>query len=120
MVGITTAGVRTDQTGQDSLCYGMYQHGVRVAQGEVDDPVFFMAWWEPSRPEADHRDPDTWRESNPGLEDLVDIEDLRSSLRTPENEFRTKRCGSVGRPEGRTGGPRRRRGGAGVRRVVLR
>lgn len=93
LVGITTAGVRTDQTGQDSLCYGMYQYGIRVAKGEVDDPTFFMAWWEPVDPNADHRDPATWRESNPGLGDLVSAEDLASAvLRTPENEFRTKRC----------------------------
>lgn len=93
MVGITTAGVRSDTTGQDSLCYGMYQHGKRVAQGEVDDPSFFMAWWEPANADADHRDRDTWVEANPGLGDLVDEEDLASAvLRTPENEFRTKRC----------------------------
>jgi phage terminase large subunit-like protein len=93
MVGITTAGVRTDTTGQDSLCYGLYQYGQRVASGELDDPTFFMAWWEPRNPEADHRDPATWREANPGLADLVSAEDLASAvLRTPENEFRTKRC----------------------------
>lgn len=93
LVGITTAGVRTDTTGQDSLCYGMYQYGTRVAEGEIDDPTFFMAWWEPRDPNADHRDPLTWQEGNPGLGDLVDQEDLASAvLRTPENEFRTKRC----------------------------
>jgi phage terminase large subunit-like protein len=93
MVGITTAGVRTDTTGQDSLCYSMYQYGIRVAKGEVVDPTFFMAWWEPANPDADHRDPATWREANPGLGDLVSAEDLASAvLRTPENEFRTKRC----------------------------
>ncbi|MGH2970159.1 MAG: terminase large subunit domain-containing protein [Solirubrobacteraceae bacterium] len=93
MVGITTAGVRTDSTGQDSLCFGLYQHGRRVAAGEVVDPAFFMAWWEPKDPEADHRDPATWLESNPGLDDIVSAEDLASAARrTPEAEFRTKRC----------------------------
>lgn len=93
MVGITTAGVRTDVTGQDSLCYAMYQYGKRVASGEVEDPAFFMAWWEPKDPEADHRDPDTWRQANPGYGDFIDPEDFASSvLRTPEPEFRTKRC----------------------------
>jgi hypothetical protein len=67
MVGITTAGVRTDSTGQDSLCYSLYQHGIRVVNGEVEDPSFFFAWWEPwLGAEADHRDPQTWREANPG------------------------------------------------------
>lgn len=93
MVGITTAGVRTDSTGQDSLCYSLYQYGKRVALGEIDDPSFFMAWWEPHLPEADHRDPETWAEANPGLDDLVSVEDFASMvLRTPEAEFRTKRC----------------------------
>jgi hypothetical protein len=93
MVGITTAGVRTDTTGQDSLCYTLYQYGCRIASGELVDPSFFMAWWEPFLREADHRAPATWREANPGLGDLVDIEDLATAvLKTPENEFRTKRC----------------------------
>lgn len=93
MVGITTAGVRYDSAGNDSLCYTLYQYGIRVAQGEVNDPSFFMAWWEPAMPDADHRDPATWREANPGIDDLVSVEDLSSAvLRTPENEFRTKRC----------------------------
>lgn len=92
MIGITTAGVRTDSTGQDSLCYSMYQYGRRVASGEVDDPSFFMAWWE-ALADADHRDPETWRDANPGYGDFIDPEDFASAvLRTPEPEFRTKRC----------------------------
>lgn len=93
MLGITTAGTRTDTTGQDSLCYTLYQYGCRVARGEINDPAFFMAWWEPRDLEADHRDPETWREANPGFGDLVAAEDFASAvLRTPENEYRTKRC----------------------------
>jgi phage terminase large subunit-like protein len=93
MLGITTAGVKSDSTGQDSLCYGLYQYGLKVISGEVEDPSFFMAWWEPADPDADHRSEDTWREANPGYADLVDPEDFESSVRrTPENEFRTKRC----------------------------
>lgn len=93
MLGITTAGVRTDTSGSDSLCYGMYQYGKRVASGEVVDPSFFMAWWEPRDPDADHRDPATWREANPGYGEFVDPEDFASAvLRTPESEYRTKRC----------------------------
>lgn len=93
MIGITTAGVKTDATGHDSLCYALYQYGRLVATGEIQDPTFFMAWWEPKNPEADHRDPKTWREANPGLGDILSAEDLASAvLRTPEAEFRTKRC----------------------------
>ena len=93
MLGITTAGVRTDSSGGDSLCYQLYQHGRRVAAGEVDDPQFFMAWWEPVLGmDADHRDETVWREGNPGYGDMVDPEDFASAvLRTPEAEFRTKR-----------------------------
>ncbi|MER7126759.1 terminase large subunit domain-containing protein [Micrococcus luteus] len=93
MVGITTAGVRTDSTGSDSLCYGLYQYGKRVASGEVDDSSFLMAWWEPGEVSADHREPSTWRQANPGYGDLVAAEDFSAAvLRTPEAEFRTKRC----------------------------
>jgi phage terminase large subunit-like protein len=93
MVGITTAGVRSDSSGQDSLCYGMYQYGKRVAAKEIRDPAFFMAWWEPTDPETDHRLKTTWAEANPGLGDLVAEADFASAvMRTPEPEFRTKRC----------------------------
>lgn len=93
MIGITTAGARYDATGQDSLCYELYQYGLKVISGEIDDPTFFMAWWEPRDPEADHRDPDTWREGNPGFDDLVSAEDFEATVkRTPEPEFRAKRC----------------------------
>ena len=93
MIGITTAGVRYDSSGGPSICYQLYEHGKRVATGEVDDPSFFMAWWEPVNPDADYREPGTWAEGNPGLDDLVAVEDFGSSiLRTPEAEFRTKRC----------------------------
>ena len=91
VLGITTAGVKTDNTGQDSVCYRLFQYGSRISAGEVDDPSFFMAWW--SAPEdADHRDPAAWKIANPGFGDLQDPEDFDSAVkRTPENEFRTKR-----------------------------
>jgi phage terminase large subunit-like protein len=93
MVGITTAGVRFDSSGSDSLCYGMYEHGKRVAAGEVADPSFFFAWWEPQNPTSDHKLPETWEEANPGFGDIVSAEDFEAAvLRTPEAEFRTKRC----------------------------
>jgi phage terminase large subunit-like protein len=93
MAGITTAGVRFDSSGQDSLCYSLYEHGRRICSGEVADPSFLMAWWEPALAGSDHRAPETWREANPGFDDLVSAEDFESSvLRTPEAEFRIKRC----------------------------
>lgn len=93
LIGITTAGVRFDSSGRDSLCYGLYEHGKRVCSGEVDDPSFFMAWWEPTASDADFRAPDTWRQANPGFGDIVAAEDFVAAvMRTPENEFRIKRC----------------------------
>lgn len=93
MVGITTAGVRYDSSGGDSLCYQLYEYGRRIAAGEIDDESFFFAWWEPRNPMADHREEATWREANPGFGDLVASEDFASSVsRTPEHEFRAKRC----------------------------
>jgi phage terminase large subunit-like protein len=91
LLSITTAGVKSDTTGQDSIAYQLWQYGCQVAAKEVDDPTFFMAWW--GVPDgADHRSEATWRAANPGFGDLQDPEDFSSSLkRTPENEFRTKR-----------------------------
>lgn len=94
MLALTTAGVRRDRTGLDSICYSLYLHGRAVARGEIDDPTFFMAWWEPrAGSAADHRSPRTWREANPGYGDLVGQADFEAVvLRTEENEFRIKRC----------------------------
>jgi phage terminase large subunit-like protein len=93
VVGITTAGSRTDSQGRDTVCYRLYQHGRRVASGEVDDPTFYFAWWEPrGGSDCDHRSEKVWREANPGFEDIVAGADFESTvLRTPEAEFRTKR-----------------------------
>lgn len=92
MIGITTAGVRQDSSGQDSLCFGLYNYGKQVVSGEVDDPTFFMSWWEASE-DSDHRDVKTWKAANPGFGDIVSREDFESVVgRTPESEFRTKRC----------------------------
>ena len=88
---ITTAGVKQDITGQDSIAYSLYQYGQKVATGEIQDPNFFMAWWE-APAEADHRLVETWRMANPAFDDLVAESDFASAVRrTPEAEFRTKR-----------------------------
>jgi phage terminase large subunit-like protein len=91
LVAITTAGVKQDITGQDSIAYSLYQYGQKVANGEIQDPSFFMAWWE-APAEADHRLVETWRMANPAFDDLVAQSDFASAVRrTPEAEFRTKR-----------------------------
>jgi phage terminase large subunit-like protein len=91
LVAITTAGVKSDSTGRDSVCYGLYQYGKKVASGEIDDPAFFMAWWE--APEGmDFRSRKAWEIANPGFDDIVAASDFESAVkRTPEPEFRTKR-----------------------------
>jgi phage terminase large subunit-like protein len=91
MVSITTAGVRTDSTGRDSVCFDLYQFGQKVTRREIEDDSFWMAWWEAPE-EMNHKDPETWRLSNPGFGDLNSVEDFESAVkRTPEAEFRTKR-----------------------------
>jgi len=91
MVAVTTAGLKSDVTGGESIAYQLYQYGKKVASGEVVDPSFFMAWWEaPER--LKHDDPEAWRLANPGFDDLVAEKDFASAvLTTPESEFRTKR-----------------------------
>jgi phage terminase large subunit-like protein len=91
MVAVTTAGLKNDISGGESVAYQLYQYGKRVSSGEVVDPSFFMAWWEaPER--LKHDDPEAWRSANPAYDDLVSQNDFASSvLTTPEVEFRTKR-----------------------------
>ena len=97
LIGITTAGTKSDSTGRDSIAYSLYQFGQKVARGEEVDSSFMMAWWE-APAEADHRLPETWKKANPGLGedglgDISSLEDFESAVkRTPEAEFRTKRC----------------------------
>jgi len=91
MVCVTTAGVKTDSTGQDSIAYSLYQYGQKICRGEITDPTFFMAWWE-APADADHTLPETWAIANAGFNDLVAESDFASAVkRTPEAEFRTKR-----------------------------
>lgn len=90
-MAITTAGVMYDSTGQESICYRLYKHGVEVSQGLTDDPSFFFAWWGAAEG-ADHRDPETWQQANPAYDDLIDPDDFAAAvITTPEAEFRTKR-----------------------------
>ena len=92
MLATTTCGVKSDISGQDSTAYQLYQYGQKVARGEIDDPTFYMAWWE-APIDADHRLEDTWVAANPGYGDLNSKADFESMVkRTPEAEFRTKRC----------------------------
>ena len=92
MIATTTAGVKVDSTGQDSTAFQLYQHLKKVASGEVMDESFYGAWWE-APADADHRTEEAWIAGNPGYGVLNSPEDFRAMVtRTPEAEFRTKRC----------------------------
>jgi phage terminase large subunit-like protein len=92
MLATTTCGVKSDSTGQDSTAYQLYQYGQKVSTGEIHDPTFYMAWWEAPL-DADHREESTWILANPAYGDLNNKSDFESMVkRTPEAEFRTKRC----------------------------
>jgi phage terminase large subunit-like protein len=75
MLIVTTAGVRTDRLGGDSICYQLYQHGVRVATGEINDPTFYFAVWEAPE-ELDPFSTAAKRASNPGLGVVLDPTEL--------------------------------------------
>lgn len=96
MVIVTTAGVRTDPTGRDSIAHTLYGYGRRVASGELDDPSFFMAWWQAGDGRAVD-DPAGWAEANPGLGVILDRAELAGQARKAlsggmsESEFRIKR-----------------------------
>jgi len=93
MVIVTTAGVRVDRFGQPTIAHQLYDLGRRIATGEVDDPTYYMAWWEPRDPDSAPDDEQGWHEANPSLGPILDPADMRSALppATPENEYRTKR-----------------------------
>ena len=96
MLIVTTAGVRTDTTGKDSIAYTLYQYGKRVASHELDDPSFFMAWWEAPYGQP-LEDEVGWAAANPGLGDILDTHELAGQSRKAlaggmgEAEFRIKR-----------------------------
>lgn len=75
VVGITTAGGNTD-----TLLGRLYEHGKKVAAGEIDDPQFGFWWWEAGN-EADPTDPESWRVANPNLaEGLLDQGDFEAAI----------------------------------------
>lgn len=95
LVMITTAGVKIDARGEESICYRLWQYGRDVAEGHAEDPSFYMAWWG-AREDADPANEAVRLEANPGFDDLVDPEDLESNFRQSlakgtVNDFKTKR-----------------------------
>jgi phage terminase large subunit-like protein len=90
-IAITTAGVKYDTTGFESVCYQRFQYGSKVASGEIQDPFFYMCWYGAPKG-ANYRDPKVWEAANPGYGDFLDPDDFVAALgRVSENDFRTKR-----------------------------
>lgn len=95
MVMITTAGVKIDSSGGESVCYRLFKYGQDVAAGVQVDPSFFMAWWGANQGD-DASSPQVWERANPGFGDLVDSEDIESNYKQAVakgtvNDFKTKR-----------------------------
>ncbi len=59
---ITTAG-----WDDETICNQEYQYGKQVQNGEIDDDAYYFRWYEPSDPNADHRNPAVWEEANPSF-----------------------------------------------------
>ena len=75
VVGITTAGGHTDH-----LLGRLYEHGKRVATGEIEDPQFGFWSWEAAN-DADPTDPIVWERANPNLaEGLMDVGDFEAAI----------------------------------------
>ncbi len=95
MIAITTAGVKTDSTGNESICYRLFKYGQDIAAGVETDPSFFMAWWG-AELGANAADVEVWKAANPGYGDLIDPEDLEANFKQATakgtiNDFKTKR-----------------------------
>lgn len=96
MLIVTTAGVMVDTRGLDSIAHEMWEYGLRVAAEEIVDPTFYMAWWS-AADNADVEDPKAQDAANPGLGDILDLNELRAAARRAksggfkESEFRIKR-----------------------------
>jgi phage terminase large subunit-like protein len=53
LIAITTAGVRSDRTGKDSIAFNLYNFGKRIASGEEKSTTLFS--WRGGNPKGDHR-----------------------------------------------------------------
>jgi phage terminase large subunit-like protein len=86
--GLTTAGAD-----HDSLLGELYDHGVAVAKGEVEDPGFLFLWWEADE-RWDLEDPaqrlQAELEGNPAAGGSLPIENIEASFRdvtVPRSEY---------------------------------
>lgn len=95
LIAITTAGVKLDITGGESICYRLFKYGRQIIDGEVNDPSFFLAWWGVPD-DSNASDPATWAAANPMYGDLLDPEDFQrlytqALSKGTTNDFKTKK-----------------------------
>jgi phage terminase large subunit-like protein len=94
LFGITTAGVKSNATGQDSLCYSLYQYGQKLVKGETRRFNILLCLVGANKPLTPTiANLKSGQKPTLVLEILLTRQDFESAvLRTPEAEFRTKRC----------------------------
>lgn len=94
LAAISTFGVRTDSSGEDSVCYAQYQYAKRLMKGEAEDSRYGARIYETNERARgfDYRDPKVWALANPAMGDFLDEEKMAAALRkTPEADYKTKR-----------------------------
>lgn len=91
-IALTTKGVRTYSDGTDTVCFRGYQYAKKVMRREVRDPNLGARIYETRDEHVDHTDETHWPEANPGLDDFLIRDHMRTRMRQmPEPDFRMKR-----------------------------
>ena len=93
ILGITTAGKKTDSHGRDSLAYRLWQLGNQVASGERADLRDFHFRWYGADPKDDPKAETTWKKANPAYGILVPEEAFAADAAggVPWDDFLTRR-----------------------------
>lgn len=91
VLGISTAGARTDARGADSLAFRLWQYGMRIQSGEITDDAFFFRYY--TAPEDLEWDSaEAAKVANPAYGDFLDPEDFAAAAKSlPRHEYETKR-----------------------------
>lgn len=94
VLAISTFGVKTDSTGEDSVCFKQYQYAKRLMSGELEDLHYGARIYETSEnvPGFSHLDRRYWFAANPALGDFLQEEKMAAvSLKMSAADFKTKR-----------------------------
>jgi len=94
VLAISTFGVKTDSTGEDSVCFKQYQYAKRLMSGELDDPRYGARIYETSENVRgfNHLDRAHWFAANPALGDFLQEEKMAAvSRKMSAADFKTKR-----------------------------